>query len=243
MNEPGVDPFVDDADLAPIAFGIKVALEFGRGLAPIGRFESQQVDRVARAGTQPVGLARRELGVEIEVAVGGPVEELEIAEQRDVGPTILDVENLAPAVVPDDEVRGEALAFEAGANLGDGDAVLDSGFELAHERMGAGRALGRGVDDLAHAVELPLALLGDEHHGVAEGGEMARGVDELRRKVLVDEKPVHRTRRRSGSYAAGLTACAHSAKPSRRSVTWAKPAAASWSCKVRAVKPVLCAMW
>src|ERR1700722_17351105 len=102
MYRRRVDPLVNDADPAPVALGIEAALEFGRRLPPIGGLQPQHVDRVAGADAHAVGRAGRELGIEIEIAVARTVEELEIAEQRNLRPAILDIENLPPTVVTGD---------------------------------------------------------------------------------------------------------------------------------------------
>src|SRR4051812_23270038 len=95
-----------------MAIRVLGALPFGRALAPIDGIEPQKVDRIA--GAQPDGRVRfrREFAVQIDISPAGPIEELEIAEQRDLRPDILDVENFSPAVVPDYNVRNKPVAVE-----------------------------------------------------------------------------------------------------------------------------------
>ena len=52
------------------------------------------------------------LGIEIDIRPVRPVEEFKIAEQGSTGPNILDVEDLAPAIVTDNNVRNEPVATE-----------------------------------------------------------------------------------------------------------------------------------
>ena len=98
-----------------------------------------------------------------------------------------------------DEVRGKAATLQLFANPHHGQPVLDRDAELADEGMSAGCRSRRLVDDFADTRELPVALLGDEYHLVASGGEVPGGIYELAWKILVDKEPVHRTKRLAGS--------------------------------------------
>ena len=154
-------------------------MELGRRLSPIGTFEPEQVDGVAGAYAHPVGGARRELGIEVEVAALCVIKELEIAKQRYGRPAILYIQNLAPAVVADDKIRGEAGALQLLADSRDGKASFDGGVEFLDVWVGAGRPPRGRVDDLANALQLPVAGLRDKDDLIARRREMSGGVDEL----------------------------------------------------------------
>jgi hypothetical protein len=93
--------------------------------------------------------------------------------------------------VTGDEVRRETAALQFLADARDGEPVLDGGIEVVDKRVNARRRTRRRVDDLADAVELTLALLGDEDDLVPRGRQTSRGMYILTRKVLMDEEPVH----------------------------------------------------
>src|SRR5262249_22509821 len=71
------------------------------------------------------------------------------------------------------------------------EAIFDSAGEIANQQIGWLSLPGRRVDNLAHPRKFAVASLGDEIDRLAVHRQMARGMNKLRRKVLVDEKPVH----------------------------------------------------
>src|SRR5215472_888884 len=110
LHHCGVDPLMHDRDTVAMRLRILRALPLRRALAAIVRVETEEIQRIAGAQPHrgvPVGW---EFAVEIDVRTSQSVEEFEIAEQWDTRPDVLDVEDLAPAVVPDDEVRHKAVA-------------------------------------------------------------------------------------------------------------------------------------
>jgi hypothetical protein len=70
--------------------------------------EGDQVDGIFRPHHRQPVLGNREFRVEVHVLSGEIVEELEVTEQRGVRENILQVEQFAPAVMSDDDIRHEA---------------------------------------------------------------------------------------------------------------------------------------
>ena len=91
--------------------GVGAELECGRRLAQARIVQRQQVDDVL--GTYPRGHVgrRRKLRVEPDVEAVKVVVEFMVAEQRRVRPHVVDVQQLPPAMMADDDVGREAQRF------------------------------------------------------------------------------------------------------------------------------------
>ena len=86
-------------------------LERGRRLAKSWVGQRHQVDDVLGADARSHVGARREFRIEPHVETVKVVEELVVAEQRRVGPNVVDVQQLPPAVMADNDVRRKPQRF------------------------------------------------------------------------------------------------------------------------------------
>ena len=108
--------------------------------------ERQQIDGVLRPDARKSAGWRREFRIEPDIDAVDAIEELEIAEQRRVGPDIADVQQLAPAVMADDDVRLEAELLQIGGRMRDdvGASHRPIQFARGDMRLSGGRAVGLG---------------------------------------------------------------------------------------------------
>ena len=194
-----------NAVLRPVRVGRE--LEACRRLAVTGVVEGEQVDRVLRPDRGMAGDGLRHLGIEADIQTALPVVELEIAEHRHV-PHVADVQQLAPAVVADDDVRVEAEPAQPGREVLHHPGAQECDLEVPHVREGALVRLRRLVGELAHPRDMVLVGPADEDDVVAGlGYEAPDQVEELAREVLMDKEVAHGGRERAGpAFSAARTA-------------------------------------
>ena len=109
-----IDAFRQQRDGSPRPVRIGRELPSGRRLPMRAEVERQQVDRILRPDARVVRGMRREFRIEPDIDAVDAIVEFQIAEQRRVGPDVADVEQFAPAVVADDDVRLEAELLQIG---------------------------------------------------------------------------------------------------------------------------------
>ena len=131
---------------------------------------------------------------ETDVDAAAVIVELEIRKQRHVGEHVLDEQCLAPAAVPDDEIRADAaLVAKRAAHVGNPCTGVNRAVDV--DRKGVTGELSArigGVADLVHAHHLVLIRLSDEVNGVTSLiGERANDMPILPGKILVDEEVDH----------------------------------------------------
>src|SRR5207244_8584588 len=122
---------------------------------------------------------RRKLGVKVDVRLPRPIEEFEIAQQGNLRPHILDVEDFAPSVVTDDNVGNVPVTIEPPADVRYRQTVRDAVTQLAQIGMRIGMARHRAVFDFADALYFSCARLGDETHLMTTVRQISRNVDIL----------------------------------------------------------------
>jgi len=127
----GVDAFVDDFDLVLICHREATLLPVRRGNGNVAVFEVEQVQRVPGGDAQVVVQVAGEFGVEVEIGTAGAVVPLAEVDEFDVRKYLFGIQSFAPSGMREDDVRGEALAFEFAERAGDGLAMEDSSFHLA----------------------------------------------------------------------------------------------------------------
>ena len=191
LHEIGVDALVNNADTIMTAFRILGALPFGRALPPIGRFQPQKVDPVARPQARCRVGFRRIFRIEIDVGPAGSIEKFKIAEQRSFRPNVLQVKNFSPAIVADHDVGHKSVAIEPVAQFRHLRPVDDATFQLAQKRMCTAGGRRRPIFELADAVDPRTARLRDKAHVMPGAHQVAGGVHVLAREVLVNEQKLH----------------------------------------------------
>jgi len=143
--------------------GIGFELETRRRLAMAAIGERQQVDRILGADAGVVGGIGRELRVEADIVAGDVVVELVVSQQRSRGPNVAQVQQLAPAVMADDDLRLEPERLELSGDLGNGLGAGDGLLEVARVGVDGGLVARRHlVGDFAHAGNDVLVRLADE---------------------------------------------------------------------------------
>ena len=138
--------------------------------------------------------SERVRGVEAEIGARGAIEELEITEQRNVGPHVLQKQRLTPAVVADDDVGSKSVVLQAESGLKNGLTVDDRVFDVLEIVVDAGRGrTERLVDYPLHPTDPIGVVVRHENHPVSrDRGQMGRDMLVLPGKVLVNEEVVHR---------------------------------------------------
>src|SRR5262249_39102228 len=148
------------------------------------------------------------------------------------------IKDLAPAIVTDYNVGNVPVTVEPAADFRYCQTVRDTGLQLAEIGIYIGVRRYWAIFELADAFDFSRARLSDEAHVVPVLGQISCNVNILAGKVLVDEKKLHQA-----VMVRALQAVAHRSKDVPvRSLTSMKPASISALCKVRAVKPVRCAI-
>ena len=159
-NSVRVDPLMQHGYARAHFRRIEIALPFGWRIAPVSRFEAQQIDRVAHPQAAAVIRRAGKFGVEIGVDTGMMIEEFEIAQQRGVGIDVLDEQRLAPAAVADDDVRRHALRLQHAERFRDRLAMPHRDFEIDGVPVALDRRGEIGIidelDDALHPVGVGL---------------------------------------------------------------------------------------
>ena len=135
----------------------------------------------------------REFGIEIDIDAAGAIVELEITEQRHIGPHITDVEQFAPAMMTDDDVRIETELLEIRSGAGDDVGTPHRGIEFARCDMRIRRRSVRlWIGYRSHARYLVRVRLAEEHHVVLPRcDQMPDDMQVLSREILVNEQIFH----------------------------------------------------
>ena len=155
--------------------------------------QCEQIYRILRTDARKVTEWNWKLGVEPYVTIGCLIEELEVSENWDVRPHIADVKQLAPAVVADDDVRRESQSLQAGGRGSDHFGAPHTQFEFTNRPVGAlSRSRRLVVWHLPDAVDEILVRFSNKYDLMpALGDEVTNDVQELTRKVLVNEQKLH----------------------------------------------------
>ena len=190
--EPGALGQQPDAAAGP--FGVSGELPPRGRLAVLVQRQGQQVDDVHGADAGVLGGIDREFRVVADILAVRRVVELEIAEDRCCGPDIGQVEQLAPAVMADDDVGREAERAQVGGDGGDQFGAVCGEVELAAVDVGG------VLDDRRQLVVHPadagdvvaVRLRDEDDLVVPVLQQMADDVQILAGEVLVDEQELHR---------------------------------------------------
>ena len=198
---------MDQRDLLAPPFRILAALPFRRADAPIHRFQRQHMRRILDAHAAEVvdlhGIGR----IEAHIGADRPVVELAEQQQARIRKHVLDEQGLAPARMGADHVRDEPRLLQLDRRASDALAVQHEAFEIPDIAMGVRAGLpARLIFDLGDAVDVRLALLGDERDLVAgHRRHMRRKMLVLARAILMDEEDVHGGRQTHNAALVGLS--------------------------------------
>ena len=168
-------------------------LKLGRCLAEISDLQAEKIDGIAQADGRPRLVGNGELGIEVDVEPPVVVEEFEIRDERRSGPDILQMENLAPSVVTEDDIGRISDLGEGCRSIGDRTGPdgrrleLDGFLEDVWCRSGNWFIL--YLTDGRDLICIWMRQEGDIMPGV--GGEPTCDMQVLAREVLVDKKKAH----------------------------------------------------
>ncbi len=172
-----------------IALGINRLLPRRRAYAEIGAIEADQVAGIFCTNTR-TGIDRRQTA-RIEVCVGAfcTIKEFEIADQRRVRKDILQIPDLAPSIMSNNDVGNKAGLLQLDRDTRDGLRVQDMPFSVAQIAMCLRISLAcRPVHDFFDAGKIVCFPLGDKHHAVAwRRRQCVNKMFELSGKILMDE--------------------------------------------------------
>lgn len=194
LYDSRVDSFVDDAQHGLISLRVKGLLPACRALSNVGCLETQEIADVLgtepRCGIELLGNP----GLELDISALRPVEEFKVPNQRGLGIDVLQVPDLAPAVVAEHDVGDEAGLLERQGSTCDFLAVQHASLGFSEVVVGLTGDLPFGaVHDLLDSGQRGVVSLSEKNDFVlAKRSEVPRDMQILSREILMNKQHFHR---------------------------------------------------
>lgn len=134
-----IDPLAQKADLLMRPTRISAPLKEGRCLPVLVQVQRKKINGVLDSDIGKKILPRWKFRIEIDVISVGMIEKLEIPKDRRVRIDVDNIEQLTPAVMPDDDIRGVAEPLQRLSGTGDSLGTAQTHLELSQGGMGLGR--------------------------------------------------------------------------------------------------------
>ena len=185
-----IDALPDQLNVLLRPRGISRQLPPRGGLSDATQIERDMVDRVLRPDARKIKRMARKFRIEPDIGLIMLIVELHVAQHRNVGPQVAQIQHLAPTVVADDDVGRVAEVLQACRGTIDGFGPPDAVIEFAGRDVGfLDIQIGMGVGHFANAHHFVRVRFADEHNLVPFGGdEMSQDMHKLRWKVLMNKQ-------------------------------------------------------